>query len=83
MYDSVPYSRNTQGTLFGFSWFVDVDPAYLLSLEMMKRILNVIYYPRKGFLQVVLSHGFVIHAGSFAALVAFDVVDCCYDSSFC
>ncbi len=37
LYDSVPHRGNPQWALFSFSWFVDVDPAYLLRFKMSKR----------------------------------------------
>mgnify|MGYP002508632697 CR=1 FL=1 len=40
LYDSIPYSGNTQRTLFGFSWFVDVHPAYFLWFIVSECALN-------------------------------------------
>ena len=81
--DSIPYGWNPQWTFFGFSWFVDVDPSYLLRLKMAKRFLNIVDNPCEWFLQIIFLHGFVINTRSFAALIAFDIVDCGYNSGFC
>lgn len=83
LYDSIPYSGNTQRTLFGFSWFVDVHPAYFLWFIVSECALNIVNYPGKRIMQIIIAHSFGVHTGSFTAVVAFNVVDCCDNGYFC
>lgn len=71
------------GRFFGLSWFVDVLPAYFLRFKMLKCALNIPNNPRMGTLQIIFTHSLGIHAGSFTAMVAFDVMDCGYNGCFC
>ena len=45
LHDSVPYRGNAQRALFGFSWFVDVHPAYFLWFIVLECVLNIVNYP--------------------------------------
>ena len=83
LYDSVPYCGDTQWALFGLSWLVDVHPAYWLWLKVTKGALNVSDNPREGFLQIIFSHPLFVYTRGLAAVVAFDIVDCCNDGCFC
>ena len=83
LYDAVSNSRYAQRTFLGFSWFVDIFPAYLLNFKVLKCVLNILNYPLIGSLQIVLSRGFEIYTGSLTAVIAFDVVNCCDNGCFC
>ena len=48
LYNAVSNRGYSQRALFGFSRLVDVFPAYLLSLKMLKCALDILYHPLIG-----------------------------------